>query len=420
MYALIDCDSFFCSVERVFHPGLRGCPVCVLSCNDGCIVALTREAKALGLRRGDPIFRVSEIVRRGHVRVFSSNLALYAAMSRRITRILRKSIAEVESYSIDESFCNLSGYEGYGLEAFMRGIVERIRLWTDIPTSVGIASTKTLAKVAAWYAKRYKGYRSVCVIDTDEKRRRALGGIKLCDVWGIGRGGVRVLNGLGIGTPLDFADSRERVVRRLSLPLLRTWRELNGEACIDTGEVVRKRSICTSRSFGQMVSDMGSVKEAVAHFAACCAERLRGQECVAGDVCVFLSSNRFRTDLEQYACAATHVFATPTADTIEITEAAHGLVEGLYRRGILYKKAGVVLGGILPGSAVQLALFDSVGNRRGRAGLMGVMDGLNRRYGAGSVVLGAEGGGVRPWQGRCGYRSGCYLSDVDELLTVRL
>lgn len=195
MFALVDCNSFFCSVEKVFHPGLRGKPVVVLSNNDGCIVALTPEAKAVGLRRGDPIFKVKGIVEHSHVQVFSGNMYLYAAMSRRVTNILHKSILHVENYSIDESFCDLRGYERYNdLVGMMRTIAEKIKLWTDISVSVGIAPTKTLAKMGSKFAKKYKGYRGVCLIDTDEKIRKALQLFELADVWGIGRHTLERLN----------------------------------------------------------------------------------------------------------------------------------------------------------------------------------------------------------------------------------
>lgn len=200
MYALVDCNSFFCSVEKVFHPGLEGKPVCVLSNNDGCIVALTPEAKKLGLHRGDPIFKVQDIVRKHGVTIFSTNMQLYAAMSKRVTNILRKSIHHVENYSIDESFCNLKGYEShFDLVDLMRGVADRIKLWTDIPVSVGIAPTKTLAKVANKFAKKYDGYRSVCMIDNEEKRIKALSLFDLADVWGIGRQTLSKLNYLGVG-----------------------------------------------------------------------------------------------------------------------------------------------------------------------------------------------------------------------------
>lgn len=185
MYALVDCNSFFCSVEKVFHPGLEGKPVVVLSSNDGCIVALTPEAKAIGLHRGDPIFKVRDIVEGYHVAVFSTNMYLYAAMSKRVTSILRKSVCHVENYSIDESFCDLQGYDDhFDLEGMMRGIARKIKLWTDIPVSVGVAPTKTLAKMGSKFAKQYDGYHGVCMIDSDDKRRKALRLFDLADVWG--------------------------------------------------------------------------------------------------------------------------------------------------------------------------------------------------------------------------------------------
>lgn len=207
MIALADCNTFFASVEKVFHPGLKGKPVCVLSSNDGNIVALTAEAKALGIQRGAPLFQVRDIIERNHVAVFSGNIMLYAAMSKRVQSIMRQSVARTEAYSIDEQFLYLDGYEKhYDLVEYMREMVERIRLWTDIPVSVGIARTKTLAKVASKFAKKYKGYHSVCIIDTDEKRRKALSMFDLADVWGIGHSTYAKMLSLGVTTPLQFAD----------------------------------------------------------------------------------------------------------------------------------------------------------------------------------------------------------------------
>lgn len=207
MWALADCNTFFASAERVFHPGLRGRPVVVLSSNDGIIVALTEEAKALGLHRGDPLFKVRDIVERNSVAVFSTNMMLYAAMSKRVQSIMRQYVSYSESYSIDEVFLNLDGYDShYDVVEHMRGMAERIRLWTDIPVSIGIASTKTLAKIGSKFAKKYPGYHAVCMIDTDEKRRKALSMFELSDVWGIGRGTYEKLLSLNVRTPLELAD----------------------------------------------------------------------------------------------------------------------------------------------------------------------------------------------------------------------
>lgn len=422
MYALVDCNSFFCSVEKVFHPGLAGKPVVVLSNNDGCIVALTPEAKAVGLRRGDPIFKVRHIVDQCHVAVFSTNMYLYAAMSKRVMSILRKSVCHVENYSIDESFCDLQGYDDhFDLEEMMRGIARKIKLWTDIPVSVGVAPTKTLAKMGSKFAKQYAGYHGVCMIDSDDKRRKALRLFDLADVWGIGRGTLERLNYYGISTPLEFADkSASWVKARFTKPGQQTWRELNGEPCIDTAEVARKKTICTSRSFGNMVGGLDSLKAAVATFAGSCANKLRGEGSGATSVTVFLCSNRFRDDLEQYGNAASARLLTPTSDTMEITNAALSILARIFRKGIMYKKAGVIVGDIVSISPLQANLFDPIANRPQRARLMRAMDELNHRYGLKTLRLAVEGEDKQPWKVRCEHRSPNYLTNINEILTIRV
>lgn len=422
MYALVDCNSFFCSVEKVFHPGLAGKPVVVLSNNDGCIVALTPEAKAVGLRRGDPIFKVRHIVDQCHVAVFSTNMYLYAAMSKRVTSILRKSVCHVENYSIDESFCDLQGYDDhFDLEGMMRRIARKIKLWTDIPVSVGVAPTKTLAKMGSKFAKQYAGYHGVCMIDSDDKRRKALRLFDLADVWGIGRGTLERLNYYGISTPLEFADkSASWVKARFTKPGQQTWRELNGEPCIDTAEVARKKTICTSRSFGNMVGGLDSLKAAVATFAGSCANKLRGEGSGATSVTVFLCSNRFRDDLEQYGNAASARLLTPTSDTMEITNAALSILARIFRKGIMYKKAGVIVGDIVSICPLQVNLFDPIANRPQRARLMRAMDELNHRYGLKTLRLAVEGEDKQPWKVRCEHRSPNYLTNINEILTIRV
>lgn len=422
MFALVDCNSFFCSVEKVFHPGLAGKPVVVLSSNDGCIVALTPEAKAVGLHRGDPIFKVREIVDYYHVSIFSTNMYLYAAMSKRVTNILRKSIHHVENYSIDESFCDLHGYDAhFDLVEMMRGIAHKIKLWTDIPVSVGIAPTKTLAKMGSKFAKQYVGYQGVCMIDNDEKRRKALGLFDLADVWGIGRQTFERLNYYGIHTPLEFADKSESWVKaHFTKPGVQTWRELNGKPCIDTSEVVRKKTICTSRSFGDMVGDVESLKAAVATFASSCANKLRGEGSGAKSVTVFLCSNRFREDLAQYNNAASFTFLTPTSDTMEITNAALNILVHIYKKDIMYKKAGVIVGDVVSVSPYQADLFDPIQNRPQRARLMKAMDDLNHRYGLKTLRLAVEGEEKQSWKVKSEHRSPNYLTNFNEILTIHI
>lgn len=422
MIALVDCNSFFCSVEKVFHPGLNGKPVCVLSCNDGCIIALTPEAKALGLCRGDPIFKKKEVVEQYGVKLFSTNMMLYAAMSKRVNNILRSSVPRSETYSIDESFLYLDGLEKYyNLEDYMRRVVEKVRLYTDIPVSVGIASTKTLAKVGSRFAKQYKGYRSVCMIDSEEKRRKALKLVKLAEVWGIGKQTLARLNYLGITTPLEFADKKESWVRsHFAKPGVQTWKELNGIPCIDTAEVAQRQTICTSRSFGSMVTDYDELQASVASFAASCANKLRGQHSLTSAVTVFVSSNRFREDLPLYANEQTRMLFIPTSDTIEITQAALAVLKEIYREGICYKKAGVILGHITDASCMQQHLFDEVKNRPERMQLMKSIDALNHRFGLRKIHLAVEGEEKQTWHGKSEYRSGNYLSDIQEILTIKI
>ena len=422
MFALVDCNSFFCSVEKVFHPGLEGRPVCVLSSNDGCIVALTPEAKAVGLHRGDPIFKMKDIVEKHQVILFSTNMPLYAAMSRRVTSILRLSVHHVENYSIDESFCDLQSFgEHFDLTKLMREVRQRIKLWTDIPVSIGIAPSKTLAKMGSKFAKQYQGYRGVCMIDTEEKRRKALEIFALSDVWGIGRRTLEVLNYYGVHTPLQFADKKESWVRaHFHQPGVQTWMELNGIPCIDTSEVIRNQNICTSRSFGDMVSDLPSLKASVASFASSCANKLRGQQSLCQSVTVFVSSNSFRTDLPQYGNAATVLLATPTADTLEINKAAMQCLESVYLPGIMYKKSGVLLGKISPAYPAQMELFNSPVRRMRRENLMHALDDINQRYGAKTLHLAVEDCGHQPWHVKCEHRSPNYLTDINEILTIRI
>lgn len=421
MVALVDCNNFFCSVERVFCAGLRNKPVCVAGSNDGIIVALTQEAKALGLKRGDPVFKVKDIVTKNNVKIFSTNMTLYAAMSKRITNILRDSVLRVENYSIDESFCYLDGYERIGnIEDYMREVVKRIALWTDIPVSVGIAPTKTLAKVGSKFAKKYKGYRSVCLIDSEEKRRKALSLFDLADVWGIGRQTLKKLNYYGVYTTIDFSDKKKWVKSHFNLPVLQTWRELNGIPCIDTSEVIQKQSICTSRSFGEMVTDLDSLKSSVVSFASSCANKLRGQHSLAKAVTVFVATNRFREDLPQYGNSQTEILSIPTSDTLKIVNAAIAALKKIYLDGIHYKKSGVILSEISKAGCIQQYLFDDIRNRSERMALMKAIDNINQSYGVNKICIGTAGGGEQSWHNKSENRSGNYLTNLDDILTVKI
>jgi len=420
MYALVDCNSFFCSCEKVFHPGLQGKPVCVLSSNDGIIVALTPEAKAVGLHRGDPIFKVKDIVDSNDVTVFSTNMYLYSAMSGRIVRMLRQACDRVENYSIDESFLDLREFgRNFDPETYMRDVADRIRLWTDIPVSVGIAPSKTLAKIGSKFAKNYRGYRSVCVIDTEEKRRKALSVFDLDDVWGVGRSTYGKLLSLGVKTPLEFADKSGDWVRRyFTKPVYQTWRELNGYPCISTEEVLQRQTICTSHCFKDMVTGLDALKASVATFAGSCANKLRGQGSAASCVTVFIGSNPHREDLEQYYNGGSVRLPVPSDDTIEIAGVAMKILESIYRPGIRYKRSGVVLSEITSAKAVQQDLFDPVRCRTERSLLSEAVDRMNHRFGLKTVRLAVEDGEADHWKSRSEHRSHDYLTDIDDILTV--
>lgn len=421
MIALADCNTFFASVERVFHAGLKGRPVCVLSSNDGNIVAMTAEAKALGLKRGDPFFKVKEIIEKNNVAVFSGNLVLYAAMSKRVQSIMRRTVERTECYSIDEQFLYLDGYEKhYDLVELMRGMIKQIALWTDIPVSVGIAKTKTLAKVASKFAKQYKGYGGVCMIDTDEKRRKALSLFDLADIWGIGPKTFAKLTRLGVTTPLQLADKPEEWVKRyFHRPCYQTWLELNGFPCIDTSEILRRQTITTSRSFGKMISSKDELKASVASFAASCCSTLRADDSAAMSVSVFACSNRFREDLPQYWNIATQRLPIPSADTLEITAEAMKLVDKIYRPGIMFKKSGVILSDIVPGCFHHI-LFDYVEKREERVILSQTIDKINHKYGLRSVGLAVAGDQNEQWKTKKEHLTPNYLTDIDQILTVQI
>ena len=296
LIGLADCNNFFVSCERVFCPSLNGVPVVVLSNNDGCIIARSNEAKKLGFKMGEPFFQAKLRIEQHGVAVFSSNYNLYGDMSRRVMSLLRKMTPSIEQYSIDECFLDMSNM-GTPEETRARGleIVKRVGKGTGIPISIGIATTRTLAKLASKYAKKYPGYHQCCLIDTEEKRRKALAGMPIEDIWGIGRKQTQQLHELGIYRALDFAEKSKAWVRgHFNITTVRTWMEMNGISCIDTYEPPQKQSICTSRSFpDQGITDHNILVEAVANFASRCGKKLREQHSLCGQLTVFAYTSRF-------------------------------------------------------------------------------------------------------------------------------
>lgn len=379
MIGLIDCNNFFVSCERLFRPDLTGKPVVVMSNNDGCAVAMSNEAKALGIKRGLPIYQLRQIINRYNVTTISGNHRMYGNISSRVMATIGSIVPEMDIYSIDEAFIDMSLWEGKALDETGHKIVSKVRRDVGIPTSLGIAPTKTLAKIAARFAKKYPGYRGVCIIDNDDKRRKALALTGIDEVWGIARRLGKRLRQYNINTALDFAELPLSEVRKIiNVMGERSWRELNGEPCIDheAAEPLNKQ-ICTSRSYKKSIDNPELLKEAVADYSAKVARRLREQSGCAKSVTVFIQTNSFRPELPQHFGSTTIQLDEATDDTLAITSAAVRAVDSLFRPGYAYRRAGVTVNEIVSHNAVQQNLFSVPGLREKRQRLMTVIDSIN-------------------------------------------
>jgi DNA polymerase V len=393
MYGIIDCDNCYVSCERVFRPDLNGKPVVVLSNNDGCVVARSNEAKALGIKAGMPYFQMAEQFPDQKIAVFSSNYELYGELTGRVVSIISKEAPAFFRYSIDECFVYLDGMEAIDLKRWGERLHQKIKQYVGMPVSIGLAPNKTLAKMASHFAKKYVGYRHCCMIDSDEKRIKALKLYPIEDVWGIGRRYAARLNALGVTTAYDFANHHKDWVRQTfnNINILRTWQELNGEDVVPNEALAKKKSICTSRSFNGMIADIGSLKTHVANYAARCAEKLRQQNTVATIVGVFLNTNMFREDLAQYWNYQETRLLTPSSSTMTIVKAADEVLQKIFRQGYQYKKAGVIVMGINPDSPIQQDLFDINAEQfQKMKRLDEVVDRINRLHGSETIVLGSQ------------------------------
>lgn len=423
MFGLVDCNNFYCSCERVFNPGLRTSPVVVLSNNDGCIIARSNEAKALGIEMGTPFYQAKELLEVNKVAVFSSNYTLYGDMSRRVMLLLSEFTPELMQYSIDEAFIDLSGFgNGDRLREYGRRIVKCIGKGTGIPVTLGMAPTKTLAKVASKYGKKYKGYEGVCLIDTEEKRIKALQGLDVSDVWGIGRRIAKKLDYYGVKTAWDFTCWSEAKVRRLlTITGVRTWKELRGESCIDISELPQKQSICTSRSFPDGgLSEVGVVEEAVANFAASCSRKLKEQKSCCRQITAFAYTSRFRNDVPGHVINRTVTLPVPTNDQMELISAAVRILRAEWKEDgkYFYKKAGVIVWDICNDSAVQADLFDHV-DRDKQARLSAAIDAINSKNGVNTVKVAVQGTDKR-WHLKCEHKSGQYSTNLKEVIKVKI
>lgn len=421
LFGLADCNNFYCSCERVFHPDLRNKPVVVLSNNDGCVIARSEESKALGIGMGEVFYQVKDKLEKNNVAVFSSNYNLYGDMSRRVMSLLSTYTPKLDIYSIDEAFLDLSdmGSQEW-LTTYCRGMVKDITKGTGIPISLGVAPTKTLAKMASKFAKKYKGYQSVCLIDTDEKREKALRLFPVEDVWGIGHRHTKKLAYHGIHTAWDLTQRSESWIRKeLTINGVRTWKELRGESCISVEELPHKQSICTSRSFsGIGLNRLADVEEAVANFTAACSRKLREGRIVCGAITVFAHTSRFCTDKPQSYIYRSVNMPVPTNDMQELVATAVRLLREEWREGCFYyKKAGVIVWDTCPDNAIQGYLFDTV-DREKQAALAKAIDEINRKNGHNTIRMAIQGHS-KNWHLKNEYISRQYTTNIKDIIRVK-
>ena len=449
MIGLADCNNFYCSCERVFRPDLIGKPVVVLSNNDGCIIARSEEAKALGYKMGDPFYQVKGKLEAEGVAIFSSNYTLYGSLSNRVMSMLSHYSPHIDQYSIDESFFevdqsmaerffqeNQKEYETFLnedslLHQYGTRISADVLRAVGIPISIGIAETKTLAKIGSKFAKKYKGYQGCCLIDTDERRHKALSLFPIEDVWGIGRQISRELDYMGIRTAAQFADKKESWVRsHFNITTVRTWKELNGESCISIEELPQKKSICTSRSFAdEGITDKNVIEEAVANFAVRCAEKLRHQSSVCQGITVFAWTSRFNENVPEYTIHDSLTLPIATNAQEEIVGAALSILRAKYPKpmadsrpdrpdmSFYFKKAGVILWQISPDHPRQQDLFDPIDRSRQKA-LMEAIDAINRKNGHGTIRQAVQGTGCR-FDLKREYMSKQFTTNIHDILKVK-
>jgi len=416
MIALVDCNNFYVSCERVFRPWLRKRPVVVLSSNDGCVIARSQEAKNAGIAMGVPIHKVTELIHQYDIQVCSANFTLYADMSRRVYDALRQYSEQVEVYSIDESFLELIGSKDL-LRDTATNIRNTILQWTDIPTCVGLGSTKTLAKIGNRIAKMNSIYKGVYVVD--DNNDDALQSIAVEDIWGIGRQWAKKLKSYGIVNALALKNADDKLLRqKFNVVLLRTATELRGTPCISVADVnPPNKTIIATSSFGNYLTQKHELEQSITSFTSRAAEKLRRQESIALHLSVFIRTNMFNKNLEQYSAGTTITMDAATAYTPTLVDAARKGLDRIFREGYYYKKAGVVLSMIIPQTVKQQGLFYAVDYNK-EQGAMKAMDRINLKYGKGTLKIGTAGT-KRIWSPKLEKRSPLFTTKYEDILVVK-
>jgi DNA polymerase V len=420
-FAMVDCNNFYVSCERVFEPALDGKPVIVLSNNDGCVIARSNEAKALGIGMGEPAFKRQAFFATHGVRVFSSNYTLYGDMSARVMRVLDGFSPDVERYSIDEAFLLFRAIDNDTLVRVAHDIRETVLKWTGIPVCVGLARTKTLAKIANRIAKKSPDSGGVWMLERPDEIERQLARIDVADVWGIGRRYARFLKASGVNTALDLEQApQDWVKKHLTITGLHTTLELGQVSCIPFEEnPIPAKSLVCSRSFGTRITELPSLEEALSSYVQRAAQKLRAKRLLAGAVQVFLETNRFQDDPQHFGHACRNL-SIPTSFTPDLHAAALGILRAIHRSGFKYQKVGVMLLELVPEGQRQLTFMEPThGQKREQKALMAVLDTVNVVYGRGTLFLGASGIEPKPWHMRQERRSPRYTTRWDELPVVR-
>jgi len=417
MFALVDCNNFYASCERVFRPDLIGKPIVVLSNNDGCVIARSNEAKALGIPMGAPAFQYEHVFKKHHVEVFSANFPLYGDMSNRVMSILSDFTPDVEIYSIDEIFLQLEGLPYQDLWEYGQQMRKKVQQWTGIPISVGIAPTKALAKVANRIAKKFpEKTQGVYWIQTEEKRIKALRWLKVEDVWGIGRRHARKLHLLQVFTAYDFTQLPDSWVQKhMTIVGLRLKHDLQGIRSLELEDIKPKKNIATTRSFETNYTELHELKERVSTFAFSCAEKLRKQKSCCRAFTLFLHTNPHRHELAQYNPVITVKLPFATQSGIELSRFATRALEQIFRPGFLYKKAGVIIQDFVPEQTVQTTLFESRNDKH--IPLMQTIDRLNQAFGQAKIKL-ASHDLQRTWKMKQEKLSPRYTTQLSDVITI--
>lgn len=418
MVALIDCNNFFASCERVFRPDLNGRPIVVLSNNDGCVIARSNEAKALGVPMGAPAFKYNELFERNDIHVFSNNYGLYGDMSNRVFSIASEYFPMMEIYSIDEAFFHFDDCNNLDLESYGREIAKKIRKCTGIPISIGFAPTKSLAKVANKIAKKFpERTQGAYVIDSDSKREKALKWTKIEDVWGIGRKHTKRLQDVGVKNALGFTKIEDAWIKRtMSVVGLRLKKDLMGKASIEIEDVKPKKTIATTRSFETTYEEYSDVLERVITFAVICSEKLRKQGSCANTIMVFIHTNFHSEQDKQYSKSFVLKLPFPTNSSIELAKFAKQCLEMIFIKGYKYKKAGVVVVDFSPMDSLQFSIFENSDIRHIK--LMRAVDDLNSSFGSHKIRLASQLQG-RVWKMKQERSSLRYTTKLDEIIVVK-